>query len=170
MTTKMSVVFDVGGVLLDWQPERYLAQTLPDEDCDALAAVTFRSDIWRALDAGRVTKADVARAFVATTNLAPARVESLLDEMPASLAPIVALPNVFRGRVFSYAELTLKPEASIYRVLQERCQLNAAQCVFIDDTLANLEAAAEQGMHTVHMPDASAATAATVIAQVSALL
>ena len=200
----MSVVFDVGGVLLDWQPERYLAQCAPEHDDNLLAQQTFRSAIWRDLDAGRVSRTELANHFAATTVLAPAEIERVLDGMPDSLLPIAplqqfardlhadgvpvyllsnmpkyvaaaldarhALPDVFRERVFSYAELTLKPEPKIYQVLLQRGQLRAEQCIFIDDSLANLEEAAAQGMHTVHMPDVSQASAEVVIASVSALL
>lgn len=43
-----------------------------------------------------------------------------------------------------------KPEARIYELTLERIGMTAAECVFIDDLLPNIEAARELGFHAVH--------------------
>lgn len=84
----MQVIFDVGGVLLDWNPERYLTECFPALDAQTIAAQTFRSSTWQALDAGRIERAAVQQAFVESTGLDPDTVEALLDGMPASLLTV----------------------------------------------------------------------------------
>jgi 2-haloacid dehalogenase len=56
----------------------------------------------------------------------------------------------FRGTIVSGEEKLLKPEPEIYRLLLDRYGLEAADCVFIDDSPANVEGARAVGMHAVH--------------------
>lgn len=54
------------------------------------------------------------------------------------------------GGVFSFFENVTKPDKRIYRLLCRRFSLDPADCVFIDDTLRNVEAARELGMRGIH--------------------
>lgn len=56
----------------------------------------------------------------------------------------------FRGTIVSGEEKLLKPEPEIYRLFLDRYGLEAADCVFIDDSSANVEGARAVGMHAVH--------------------
>ena len=56
----------------------------------------------------------------------------------------------FRGTIVSGEEKLLKPEPAIYRLLLDRYGLEAADCVFIDDSAANVEGARAVGMHALH--------------------
>ncbi|MBO1265187.1 MAG: HAD family phosphatase [Clostridia bacterium] len=58
--------------------------------------------------------------------------------------------ELFDGKVVSYAHQEMKPEHRIYEILLEQYDLNPAECVFIDDTLANIHAAEELGMEGIH--------------------
>ncbi len=53
------------------------------------------------------------------------------------------------GAVISYQEKCIKPEKRIYEILLNRYQLNADECVFIDDLKANVLGAQEFGIHTI---------------------
>ena len=53
------------------------------------------------------------------------------------------------GGIFSYEEKVIKPEATIYRLLLERYNLNAEECVFFDDVEKNVLAARETGIHGI---------------------
>jgi 2-haloacid dehalogenase len=44
----------------------------------------------------------------------------------------------------------VKPDAAIYRILLNRNNLAAAQCVFIDDSMKNVLGARDAGMHGLH--------------------
>ncbi len=53
------------------------------------------------------------------------------------------------GGILSYQEKVIKPMPEIYELLIERYQLVPEECVFLDDTLVNLEAARKFGIHTI---------------------
>jgi len=56
----------------------------------------------------------------------------------------------FNGVICSGREGVCKPNPAIYRLLLERFGLNAGDCVFIDDSAANIAAADALGFHTIH--------------------
>jgi putative hydrolase of the HAD superfamily len=57
--------------------------------------------------------------------------------------------DVFTGVVISCRVQLIKPEPAIYAYLLERYGLEASQTVFIDDTVVNLQAAAQWGIQTI---------------------
>jgi len=59
----------------------------------------------------------------------------------------------FDGVIVSGDERLLKPDAAIYHLLLDRYGLEAQDCVFIDDSRANIETARQIGMHAIHYPD-----------------
>lgn len=54
------------------------------------------------------------------------------------------------GGILSYRDKVIKPQPEIYDLLIERYQLVPEECVFLDDTLPNVEAARKAGMHAIH--------------------
>lgn len=50
------------------------------------------------------------------------------------------------GAIISYQEKLIKPSPEIYRLLCSKYGLAAEECVFIDDTAPNVEAAMKEGM------------------------
>ncbi|MGH4120232.1 HAD family hydrolase [Clostridium sp.] len=56
----------------------------------------------------------------------------------------------FDGGVISYKENLLKPETEIYTKLLDTYGLKAKECLFIDDTLLNTQAADRLGFNTIH--------------------
>jgi 2-haloacid dehalogenase len=97
---------------------------------------------------------------------------TLLRELRAAGVPVHAITN-FNQHKFRYAqtlfpfltefeeivvsgdERLIKPDLAIYRVLLARRALVAEQCVFIDDSAANIMAAEELGFKTVHFAEGS---------------
>lgn len=55
----------------------------------------------------------------------------------------------FDGIVVSGQEKLIKPDPRIFGILLERYGLNAGECIFIDDSPANIETAARLGFNTV---------------------
>ncbi len=53
------------------------------------------------------------------------------------------------GGILSYQDKQIKPDRAIYELLLERYGLEAQECVFLDDTLANVEAARGVGIHGI---------------------
>ncbi|WP_316858821.1 HAD family phosphatase [uncultured Cohaesibacter sp.] len=56
----------------------------------------------------------------------------------------------FRDIVVSGTEQVIKPDAGIFNILLERNNLSAKDCLFVDDSLANIEGARKVGMHAHH--------------------
>ncbi len=56
----------------------------------------------------------------------------------------------FAGVVVSGRVRLLKPDPAIYRLLLESHGLDPAACLFIDNSLANVEGARAVGMHAAH--------------------
>ena len=48
-----------------------------------------------------------------------------------------------------------KPDLRIYELLLERYHLNADECLFIDDSLDNINACKNVGMDGIHLPNHS---------------
>lgn len=57
----------------------------------------------------------------------------------------------FHGRVVSAEERLLKPDPAIYRVFLERFGKTASECLFMDDSPANIAAAGALGFATIHV-------------------
>ncbi len=57
------------------------------------------------------------------------------------------------GGILSYQDHVIKPQPEIYDLLMERYGLVPEECVFMDDTLVNVEAAQKAGIHGIHFRD-----------------
>ena len=57
------------------------------------------------------------------------------------------------GGILSYQEKIIKPMPEIYQLLIDRYSLVPEECVFMDDTPANLTGAEKFGIHTIHFQD-----------------
>ena len=63
--------------------------------------------------------------------------------------------TLFDGAIISAKEKLIKPDLRIYELLLERYHLNADECLFIDDSLDNINACKNVGMDGIHLPDHS---------------
>lgn len=54
------------------------------------------------------------------------------------------------GGIMSYELQLVKPDPAFFQALIDKYDLKPQECVFIDDTWVNVEAAAQMGFHTVH--------------------
>jgi len=82
-----------------------------------------------------------------------------LSNMPTPYARFLeqqhAFLQWFDAGVFSGDVLMSKPDPAIYQLLQSRCALAPERTVFIDDLLANVQAAQSLGWHGIHFESAS---------------
>ena len=177
------LVFDLGGVLIDWNP-RYLYRKLIDDDADI---DFFLSEVcnskWNLKqDAGRA----LAEATTERIALFPEKkslIEAFYDrweemlggeigetveilrELKSNGETLYALTNWsgetfpiaeerfdflqwFDGTLVSGVEKMAKPDPAIFHLLLNRYELQAQGCLFIDDSKANIEAAARIGFET----------------------
>lgn len=65
---------------------------------------------------------------------------------------------LMEGGILSYQEKMTKPDSAVYQLLLNRYGLKAQECVFLDDTPRNVEAAVRQGMAGIVFRSQSQAT------------
>ncbi len=185
-----TVVFDLGGVLIEWDPRHLYRQLMPDDEVEAfLEEIGFAA--WNhAQDAGgswasaveelaarHPERRDLIAAYPARfpetlAGAVPGSVEVLRDLHEAGVR-LLALTNwsaetyphavatfeflsLFEDVMVSGVEGVAKPDPAVFRLLLERFRLNPAATVFVDDSLANIAAAAAVGLRGVLFQDADA--------------
>lgn len=179
------VIFDVGNVLVRWEPRAYYAERLGS----AAAADAFFEEVdfnaWNAeQDRGRSwdegvalltakyphRAADIAAARDEWHRMLPGAIDgsvAILNALHAADVPLYALTNfsaekwvearerfafltTFRDVLVSGEEGMIKPNPAIYEALLTRNGLAAEDCIFIDDSVANVDAAAALGIDAIH--------------------
>jgi len=185
-----AVVFDLGGVLIDWNP-RYLYRKLFDDEA---AMESFLANVvspeWNGQqDSGRTwaeavevlgrehpEQRDLIAAYwhrwQETLGDAIAPTVEILEELRRTGVRLYALSNwsaetfpvarprypfleSFDGIVISGEVKLAKPDPRIFRHLLDRYGLDPAATVFIDDSEANVRAAAAHGLVALRFEDAA---------------
>ncbi|MBV9819027.1 MAG: HAD family phosphatase [Solirubrobacterales bacterium] len=180
-----AVVFDIGNVLLAWDP-RYLYRGLFDDEaamerflgeictlewhrdhdrgiplatsCAALAArhPEHAELIWAWSRRGEeMIAGQIAGSVEILGELRRAGVRCYaLTNMEAETYPVRRerweFLGWFDGTIVSGREGVIKPEPAIFELLLRRFQLTAERTLMIDDSAANIAAAARLGMRTHH--------------------
>jgi 2-haloacid dehalogenase len=183
--TPTAVVFDVGNVLLRWDPRNLYRKVFEDERRMEWFLANVCTSEWNLeQDRGRSWEEAVAllldrhpeheipiRAFHdrwhETVSGAIEENVAVLERMRAAGVPTYCITNFsgpkfreaqkrfpflasFDGAIVSGEECLLKPDPAIYRLLLDRYRLDAEDCIFIDDSVANVEGARAVGMHAIH--------------------
>ncbi|MCB8821839.1 HAD family hydrolase [Microvirga rosea] len=180
-----TVVFDVGNVLLRWDPRNLYRTIFEDEAEMEWFLSTVCTNQWN-LEQDRGRDWDEAVALLVRdypSHEASIRafhhrweetVSGIIEENVDLLGRLrnAGIPNYcitnfsspkftiakkrfpfldgFDGTIVSGDERLLKPEPRIYNLLLDRYGLKAEDCIFIDDSKANVEGARSVGMHAVH--------------------
>lgn len=180
-----TAVFDVGNVLIRWDPFRVYRKMIPDEAKRHWFLQNVCTAAWNLeQDRGRSWEEGVAllvashpeweaqiRAYDERWHEAvPGLIEdsvAVLEDLKARGDKVYAITNFsrekwaeclirfpflqsFDGVVVSAHERVIKPDPAIYRILFERYDLAAADCIFIDDSAKNIETARAVGMQAIH--------------------
>ncbi len=181
-----NVVFDFGGVLVDWDP-RYLYRKLFDGHDAAVERFldeinfyewNFQQDKGRSFAEGT---AELSARFPHYAELIAAYCdrweESIAGPIPETveilhhlkekqyplfglsnwsaetfyrIRPNLDFMNWFDGIVISGEVRLAKPDPAIYEVLLEQANDSPRNCLFVDDSEANVTAARELGFDTIH--------------------
>ena len=184
-----AVVFDVGNVLIAWDPHLAIAKAvgagqatrfMADEEFDFMA--------WNHLqDSGR-TWDEAEKAAITShphwetairgyrENFDDSLVGAIEDtvqivrELHAAGIPLFALTNwsqelfpvalnrfdfldLFDDIIVTGEERVAKPDPKIFEILQRRIGHSLHGCIFIDDSLGNIEAAADVGLDAILFTD-----------------
>lgn len=183
--TMPTVVFDVGNVLIRWDPLLVYREMIPDDEKRAWFMQNVCTAAWNLeQDRGRSWEEAVAllvashpewesqiRAYDERWHEAvPGIIEdsvAVLAELKQRGEKVYAITNFsrekwaeclirfpflqsFDGVVVSAHERVIKPDPAIYEILLQRYGLVAPDCIFIDDSAKNIEAARGVGMKAVH--------------------
>lgn len=132
MSSCKTVIFDLGGVLLHWQPLDLLQQLLPQHAPDpfraqALARQLFQgfdpgSD-WALFDLGQIHPDALARRIAARTGLPVVDVQAVIDAIPPHLSTLegtVALLHELRAEGHRLCFLSNMPAPYASRLLAEK--------------------------------------------------
>jgi len=186
--TRTIPVFDVGNVLVRWDPHCLYRKLIHDEAERNDFLTRICSGEWNLeMDRGKPfaqgvaelsnlfpEKAHLIRAFherwVETLDGAVEGSVAILEELQAAGIPCYAITNFnhetfdiaarhfpflggFDGVVVSGRERVVKPDRRIYELLCSRFGLAPADCLFIDDSAANVEGARAAGMRAHHFSE-----------------
>ena len=180
-----AVVFDVGNVLLRWDPRNLYRKIFKSVEQMEWFLCHVCDGPWNeAQDRGR-TWADAVQERTKTFPQWTAEIRAyderwmetldgaieenvnVLRALKQANVPVYAITNfskekfhaaraqfgffdLFEGIVVSGEEQLIKPDPRIFRLFLDRYQLSATACMFVDDSLANVAAAKEIGMRTIH--------------------
>lgn len=179
---KKNVIFDLGGVLFNWNPNEIVQilkkeeEQFPDNIHEAMTHQT-----WQNFDAGVLTleqtienlsqihsKSHIQKFInLSLDKLAPIKEGlHLLEEVQKLGHSTYILSNIsknfidrllkkynflktFDGYLYSYEIQIVKPDPRIYQALLNRYKLRPQDCLFIDDSPANVLAANEMGIKSI---------------------
>lgn len=180
-----TIVFDFGGVLVDWNP-RYFYRTIFSSEKEMewfLANVCNTEwnlrhdrgirfeDNWQELAAQYPQyETQIKQYYTGWPTMLHGEIpgaHALVDELKARGYKLYGLTNwsaqtfpialkrfeMFRkidGIVVSGQEKCIKPDEKLFKILLKRFDLQAENCVFIDDNAANTTTAARLGFDVIH--------------------
>lgn len=182
-----AVVFDLGNVLIDWDPQPAIAAGVGESRArEFLTSGEFDFGAWNhQQDAGRTFADGEHEATAAYPHLADeirsyrenfaksmcGAIEGtveILKQLHAAEIPLIALTNwsaetfpvavatfdfldLFEDIIVSGEEGVAKPDPEIFEELEDRIRHLGSldDCIFIDDRLANVQAAIEAGMDAI---------------------
>jgi putative hydrolase of the HAD superfamily len=166
----LDLVFDLGGVLVRWDPQAIAAGVFAEASTRSLVL----REIFQHPQRTGLPAAEVARLLKAVPpSLVPiGETVALLHRLKAQGHRLYCLSNMhlasiehleathdffalFHGKVISCRLNFCKPEPEIYRHLLEAHALQPSRTVFIDDVEANVAAARQLGMHAIRFENAA---------------
>ena len=184
-----NVIFDIGGVMVDFNPKDFLLERFCNTAIEEqVYQLTFGSKTWQKLDAGLCTRYEGNQAMLAAAQEAQRLFEVqevlenwtsilhlrrrmvdlvrrlknhgycvyYLSNIPEDTLELLmrrGLEGVFDGGVASCEVHINKPDPRIYQCLLEKYKLTASECIFIDDSRANVQTAFQLGMNSIQMKD-----------------
>ncbi|MBL4935288.1 HAD family phosphatase [Clostridium sp. YIM B02515] len=185
-----NVIFDIGRVLLDFEPFIYLNNLYSDSNLSKLLyEEIFCSKEWIGLDEGSINDIDAVNIFCKRNPNYNKEIMQIMSNWTDILSPIEGTVEVLEtlkksnykiyllsnfhynafnqvyskykflklanGIVISSHINLLKPNKEIYNHLLDKYSLKASESIFIDDTLANIEAAKSIDIATIHFKNSN---------------
>ena len=96
----MNIVFDLGGVVFNWHPDKLIRGVFDDEETRTIVkSEILEHPDWLELDRGTLPFRDAVVRGAARTGLPNTDIERLLNEVPRSLTPIHETIELIRSMV-----------------------------------------------------------------------
>ena len=96
----MNIVFDLGGVVFNWHPDKLIRGVFHDEETRTIVkSEILEHPDWLELDRGTLPFQDAVARGAERTGLPTADIERLLNEVPRSLTPIHETIELIRSMV-----------------------------------------------------------------------
>jgi len=96
----LNIVFDLGGVVFNWHPDKLIRGVFDDEETRAIVkSEILEHPDWLDLDRGTLPLQHAIARGAERTGLANADIERLLNEVPRSLTPIHETIELIRSMV-----------------------------------------------------------------------
>ena len=185
-----NIVFDLGGVLIDWNPKYLYTSYFETEESISYFLENICSMEWNEEQDGGRSIALANEILIeqfpeyeneilayygeweTMLNGAFEDTVAILEDVTNKYGKPYALTNWssetfpfakkhypfldwFEGILISGVEKLKKPDPKIYQLLLSKFELNAEECLFIDDNLRNVEAARKEGITSIHYIDAA---------------
>ncbi|NHJ47014.1 MAG: HAD family phosphatase [Asgard group archaeon] len=179
-----NIIFDIGGVLLTWDPENYVKMVLGEKiDAKFFSDKLFTSYEWKELDRGSYSIEELHKKYqemypeiIEEVNLLMERWYEIINPINENIALVPKLKEngyklyvisnyvreaieamktkhrffeYFNGMIISCYVNQIKPEREIYESLIKKYKLKVDECIFIDDSPENVEAAEKVGIKSV---------------------
>lgn len=85
----MNIVFDLGGVVINWDPDMFVAKVFTDQQSQKLAREHILDhDDWVQLDRGTLKKNDAIKRGAMRSGLSESEVSRLFMAVPHFLVPV----------------------------------------------------------------------------------
>ncbi|HAY3508415.1 TPA: HAD family hydrolase [Elizabethkingia anophelis] len=181
-----NIIFDFGGVLMDWNP-KYLYQNVFNSEeemdffLDNIATLKWNAEQDRGRSFQEATEIlqnqypEFSKEIALYYSQWPVMLKGTIEENVSILRnlhgryQLYGLTNwsaesfpyayknydffsLFNGIVVSGEEKLIKPDERIYELLLSRYNLNASECLFIDDNYENIRTAQAMDFNTIHLP------------------
>ncbi|EPL7678578.1 HAD family phosphatase [Elizabethkingia anophelis] len=181
-----NIIFDFGGVLMDWNP-KYLYQNVFNSEeemdyfLDNIATLKWNTEQDRGRSFQEATEIlqnqypEFSKEIALYYSQWPVMLKGTIEENVSILRnlhgryQLYGLTNwsaesfpyayknydffsLFNGIVVSGEEKLIKPDERIYELLLNRYNLNASECLFIDDNYENIRTAQAMDFNTIHLP------------------
>ena len=102
----MNIVFDLGGVVFNWQPEKIISSVFDDIDThDIVRREIFQHQDWLDLDRGTLDYEQSIKRGAKRTGLPEAKVRHLLEQVPIHLTPIDGTLTLIEELALKYKSL-----------------------------------------------------------------
>ncbi len=83
-----NIVFDIGNVMVKWQPTEVVRQIFPDQNAVQLTQLLFKSSYWLDLNLGKITEAELINIYHASMGIETQKLQKLMRSIKESMLPI----------------------------------------------------------------------------------